>query len=1426
MKNNANEKIKYYNLTIPQENIWMIEQLNENSTINNICSTFLIKKSLDLEILKKAINKIIENNDALRIRITMQNSKAVQYIADYEYDDLPVYFLDDNYEEKVKEILHTISLEHTNIMNHKLYDLRLVSCPAGTYICMKMHHVIADAWSMGQIFIENLPKYYTQIEENRIIDKEVSYLDYVQRTEDYKNSEKYLRDMKFWQKYVKNISSKNEFEIVKDKKSNRIVKAIEPLLYKKITTFCKENNLSEFAFFLGIISIYFSKVFGNENIVIGSPFLNRQKTKKELEMMGMFVSTLPINIKVETNSNFIELCKQIASTNMSCFKHSSFPYHEIQREYMNLSGENVNLYEIAFSYQKNNLEQIFDHNFYELTWFPNNSQTTPLVISYVNYFGENELCYDYLLKLFDSSDIDNLHERLIHIIKQVLKNHNSIIQNISILCDKDIALLQNFNDTGNIVLENETIVSRFRKIVQKNKSKIALKYNDIEITYKQLDEQSNAVANGIKKQKIKKGSPIALIFDKSIEMFVAMLGVLKAGCYYVPILPEEEQERAEFIVKNSESKLLLTEEKYSTQISNKVIENRAVINDLLREDISDPNISIKPTDLCYMIYTSGSTGTPKGVMLKHENVVSFIISMNANDDLKFLPNDIAISLLKYSFDAAACDIYTSLLNGGKLIIMPKQFELNPLEIARLIEKEKVSRFVTVSKWVEQIQNVGKHYKIDLSSIKLIAIGGEALKTEKFKYLFDTYKDLKICNVYGPTEATILVTSHRITNEDVINNNIPIGSPIPYARAIIMNDHNEVLPINTKGELVVFEDDSSIRNIAKGYFKLEEKTKQNFIKFENPYTHKLVNGYKTGDFAKINHDLELDFFGRNDDFRKVNGGYLVSLTEVENRIQKILSSSIGVNVVSIPIRNTNSIILFVCKKSDTANITIADIKAEIDEHLTFYMRPKQIIEIEKFPFTTNGKIDKKLLEKQATEYLSQKNNLLQPTNKIEQKLYDIIRELVGFDFSITDDFEDDLGIDSLNITILYSKLNYPKITIQDLYNYPTVKDLAYLIKKELTTDETISTSPTKILNASSQMDLEKVLLTGTTGFVGSHLLKELVMHESVKKIYCIIRQKLNLSSEERFDKMIHTYFDNDTCKLIKKKSVVLNGDLRKEDLGLDKNTYNKVFKDVKTIINAAANVKHIGKYPISYIDNVETVNHLIKICTDFHISLAHISTLSLNGYSNQNVKEKFTENTLNINQTFNKNPYLMSKFEAEQSILKNISQNQLNAKIFRIGNIMPRISDGVFQSNYHQSGFLLEIHALNKLQLCTDEILQSKLSLTPVDECCRAIYEILNNDYCNTIYHVENDKSIKFSSITNILKERNIEFSIVSLKTFQKQLSNHYSIGNEYLKSMLDGNYNKYSNDITLEILDKLNFKWQPITKSYLENIINLSMKIK
>lgn len=525
-----------------------------------------------------------------------------------------------------------------------------------------------------------------------------------------------------------------------------------------------------------------------------------------------------------------------------------------------------------------------------------------------------------------------------------------------------------------------------------------------------------------------------------------------------------------------------------------------------------------------------------------------------------------------------------------MVIVPKEDELNPLKVIETMKNENVTRVFIVHKWIEQIQDISIENNIKLDKLRIIGTGAEVLKPKKFEKLLLNNPKLSIYNTYGPTEATMFMTKHKVSKEDILKDSSPIGKLMPTTRAIVLDKDNNALPIGIQGELIIYEDNKSATNIAKGYLNQEKLTSEKFITIKNPISNENIKCYKTGDIVKINNKLELEFVGRQDDF------------------------------------------------------------------------------------------------------------------------------------------EDDLGLDSLNMTNLYIELNNNKMAIQDLYNYSTIQDLANMMNTELLNkdNDIIKKTNLKIKNNSLKFNLKNILLTGVTGFVGANLLKELVENTEVDKIYCIVRSKLNLSSDERFEKTISEYFDKQICEKIKQKTIIINGDLTQENLGISLEEFFPLFERISTIINCAANVKHIGKYANFYKDNVKTVINLIDICKKYKISLAHISTLSLHGFQNGDSNNIFDENTLNINQTFDKNPYLISKYEAEQKILRAINNNEINAKIFRIGNIMPRMSDGVFQKNFEQNAFMLAIKEIGNIGLQTIEMLNVDLYLTPADECAKAIRVILES----------------------------------------------------------------------------------------------------
>ena len=1414
-----------YELTSPQKNIWELEQINGSGTpVNHIFSMLKLKGNLDEKLLDKTLNKIIEQNDSFRLKFIKNGKNLQQYVEDYNYSPIEVkYFCTEDISSAVEEY------QNLQLSLNDLFRFCIIFTPEHSYVFYKAHHIVTDAWGSTQV-ADQIKDFYEKLSKNASPEsfEKPSYLNFINREQNYINSNKYEIDKKFWIDYVTKLSTTKLFKNNNlQKNGKRYYQPLENSLFNTISLYCANNGITEYAFFLGILSIYFNKIYNSPNIVFGTPFLNRQKKLKELETTGMFISTLPLMIDVKSENTFVSLCKKITSTNMSLFRHSSFPYHKIQELYYDFSKENTALYEVGFSYQINKQEHTMDNSdLGECTWLFSGEQNNPLTVHLSTLNNEKVIFYDYCLSCFEEDDIKNMNNTILHLISEVLHEKNNF-KDMSVLSKNDILALNELNNTGEISDSNLTLIDIFSDIVSKYGNNVAISFDDLNITYSDLDKRTNKLAKILLNLGITKNTPVALLFDKSIEMIIAMIAVLKAGGCYVPILPDEDKSRIEYILNDSNPKCILTHKNYDET----PLKNSLIIN-LDKTDLSGDCVinydNVSPDNIAYIIYTSGSTGNPKGTMVMHKNICSLKLAIENDLTLKATNKDVSISLLKYSFDASGIDIYTSLLFGGKLVLVKKDDELNPEKVIRIMEKENVTRSFLIPKWIEHISIQDKLLNANLSSLRILGTGGEALKPYITENLLSKYSNLKILNLYGPTETTMFTTCKVINTYEIKNNYTTIGKPIYGSRIGVINENLEWLPINTKGELIIYEDDSSINNIAKGYLNLAEQTENKFITIYNPILNKFVRAYRTGDIVRITKNLEIEFIGRDDDVVKVNGGYLVALNEVENKIQKLLGPKFEVYPITIPYKNTKIIILFYTKQEK--HISIINIKNYINNNISFYMKPKKILELESFPINSSGKIDRKKLKQIAVEYMSETgNSYIPPKTDIEIDIFNYVKELIGNDeFSITDDLIDDLGIDSLSLTAIYTYLEKYNITIQDIYNNPNIKDLANLIENSSSFEvkpDLKNISNIKILNNVKKADLSSVLLTGCTGFLGIHILKDLLINDNVKQIYCIIRNKINLAGKKRLIKMIEYYFNSDESliQLINEKVIVLNGEITKKQLGLDSKSYLEISQNVKTVINSAANVKHFVKPEQIRKDNVLSVTNLIDFCGT-QKTLAHISTLSIAGFKGDlTINTIFDENTLFINQEFNNNPYLISKFEAEKNILEATNTKDLNAIIFRLGNIMPRSSDGVFQVNANQNVFLASLKAILDSQVVAKDFLGLNLEFSPVDECSNIILRLLENCSYQSIYHILSNKEITVSELKTLLKFLNCDILDVDLKTFVDELSKH---ADEYSKEyILSNNLNNYSQDLTLNKMQSLELEWSSIDVSYMQKVLDIIQKL-
>ena len=885
----------------------------------------------------------------------------------------------------------------------------------------------------------------------------------------------------------------------------------------------------------------------------------------------------------------------------------------------------------------------------------------------------------------------------------------------------------------------------------------------------------------------------------------------------MPILPEEQEDRRNYILNDCKPACVLVHKDYYKLIGNNKYINLDNENYLNNENIKSQN---KENDIAYMIYTSGTTGNPKGVKVMHKNICSLKYSLENDKILKPTSKDISLSLLKYSFDASGIDIYSALLFGGKLVLVKKENELNPNLVVRLMEKEKITRSFLIPKWLEHIALEDERQNANLSSVKILGSGGESLKPELIKTLYEKYSNLKIVNLYGPTETTMFTTYKIIGKKELEDNYTTIGKPIYANRALILNKSEEIMPIGISGELCIYEDEFSSQNIADGYLNKIEETNKKFKKIYDPLIDKDIRIYKTGDIARLNNDLELEFCGREDDIVKVNGGYLISLNEVQKRIKDILKYNYDVEVLAIPNNNTKVLVAFIKQKKQHSNID--DINKFINNKLTFYMRPKKIIKIEDFPSNNSGKIDRKKLKEEAIELLKAKANIILPSTQTEQIIYNVTKKYVTTqEISITDDFMQDLSIDSLAIASIYTELESLGIEMQDIYTYTNIKELAQFIDNSKKQDSNFKVDDINIVNDSKRFNLRNILLTGVTGFLGIHLLYELLSKECVEKVYCIIREKDFKNAQERFKEKINYYFNKDLQECINKKVVIIEGNVTKQKFGLEEKEYLSLQKSITTVVNSAANVRHYGKEESIIDTNVQSVKNILEFCKN-NISLAHMSTLSIGGFKTKESENfVFTEDSFNIKQTLNNNPYLISKLKSEELILND----NVNSKIFRLGNIMPRQTDGIFQNNYEQNAFVNAIKVILDMQKIPQEFLNEEIELTPVDECAKSIAKLLESDSNNKVYHIVNDKLIKVEELVNILQDNNYNIEVVSIETFIEELNNCRGIGRQYIKEYaLKNKVNKYSIKKTIYQLEKMNFKWKEIDAKYIKNIVKIIEK--
>lgn len=1423
---------KLYPLTNAQKSIWVADNLYPGTSQAVLPTTAIIHEEMNFILMNEAINLVIQHNDALRIRLVNHNGTPQQYFADFVHKTYEI--LDFSYEDGERDYrLWEAKMAETpfTLMDSELFYFAMAKLSEKKNICFfKFHHTITDAWGVVLVVRRTMKEYWQLIHsippDNN---EEPSFIDHINNELQYLVSERFEKHKEFWSGVFETVP---EFISLTDNKGfnslagKRKSYVLSQSLSLKLQSFCESNKVSAFSVFYALLALYLSKRSNKKDIAIETPFLNRSG-KTEKNTAGMFMHNIPTRIYVEPSLDFLSFVNESFRELKKFMKNQRYPYSCILKDFREKQQFAGMLVDVTLNYHNNKLDSVIE---FEGIWNYCGAQPNSLSISVSDRAdtGLPILDYDYLIEVFSEEDINQMHNNMCNLLTDALENPSKRLSKLQMLSQDELnKLLIGFNQTE-LPYEAKTVSDLFEGQVSKSPDSTAIVFGDKRLTYRELNEKANQLARYIRGKGMTQNSIVGLLVNRSLEMVIGILGILKAGAAYLPLDPGYPSDRIAYMLSQSHTRLILTD-KDNPDIGTTGIcgfANISLSNSTVYDaDTANLNKDIKPNpdDLAYVIYTSGSTGKPKGVMVHHRALCNFI---NGIADNIYLENKTIVSLTTISFDIFFLETILPLTKGMKVIIANEDEQIIPKLLFNLVALHQVDVIQTTPSRIKLILDEEQGIEC-LNRISHILIGGEGFPAPLLPQLKSVSK-AEIYNLYGPTETTVWSTMKNITH----SKKITIGKPIANTQIYILDDQLSPVTIGSVGEIFIAGD-----GVALGYLHNPKLTDERFL--VNPFIPGKTM-YRTGDLGRWLKDGEIECLGRNDNQAKIRG-FRIEMEEIEAYLLEHPAVKEAIVTVREDKAGKKQLFAYLTGEIRSSN---ENLRSHILKYLPNYMVPAWFTWLNAMPLTPNGKIDRHALpELSEIDFGQLTHAYTTPRNDPEWKLARLWAEALEVERVGIDDNLFAMGGDSLTILeIMSGALSYEwKLNAQDFYEGPTIRQLSSKItgwpQEDEGKEEEIYISsrvrPKEIII--KPKDTGNVLLTGATGFLGIHLLMELLVQTN-KEIYCLVRGE---HAKERLDELLSFYFPS-LSVLLKNRIIVVKGDISLEQFGLNNNSYKDLAQKVQTVIHSGALVKHYGNYSDFEKNNVQGTSEVIDFCVKFDKKFNHISTISISGdfvVDQSKVNTVLTEEDFYIGQDYKTNVYVRSKFTAENQVFKAETRG-LRASIFRVGIVTGRYQDGKFQHNINQNAFYRRIKSLVSLRKIPESFLDQSIEFTPVDYCAKGIVNIIKvNQASGLVFHMYNHQKTKAIELLSFLRVLNIPVQTLPNMEFDSYIAqlSQTKEGKETLSGLVsDLSVNKrlnYSNIITVDSTFTINyliqtgFVWPEIDVEYLSKVLSCMREV-
>jgi amino acid adenylation domain-containing protein len=1052
----------YCPASIDQERLWFIEQLQPGNTAYNIFTASRIRGLLNVEVMERVVNELIQRHEAFRTTLQAVDGLPVQVIAPVlklklKPVDLQSFPEAERYAEALRLTTEDFALPF-DLAKGPLVRVGLLRLAEDDHVLhVNMHHTITDRWS-GAVFEKELVTLYQAFamgQPSPLPELPIQFADYAVWQRERMNGETYRNELAYWKKNLTGAPFVIDFPTdyprppIQNFNGERVYVNYPKSLLDGLKELSRREGVTMFMTLMAAYNILLYRYTRQEDILVSAPIGNRIRPETE-NIVGYLLNLLILRTDLSGNPTFRELLKQEQEVCIGAFAHQELPFGKLVQELKPKQDPSRNpIAQAAFLYL--DFPETTSMEFLGLTArhidIDNGASRFDITLSMTETSEGFTVSIEYITDLFSRERMERMSKHLEILLEAIIVNPDARVSELSLLSAEETQqLCVEWNDTATTFSQTSRVPDLFESHAARQPDATALLWEDERISYGELNRRANQFARHLQSLGVGAEVIVGVLLERSTELVVALLGTLKAGGVYVPLDPLYPRERLGFMMEDAGVSVLITQRGLHEKLpphQARVIDLETSRAGIEQESFENLDLRIEPEQAAYIIYTSGSTGRPKGVTVEHRQLLNTLQAGRAA--LDFTPADCMPCLAPFSFDISLFELLLPLVTGGRCLLASGREALDASAASKVLEEATVIHAVPslmrrlMSFAVENREGKG-------ARVRQLLVGGDAVPPELIEEMHRAIPSAQVTVLYGPTEATMVCASSTVAREQKPSHQL-VGRPMSNTVIRLLDEQGNLVPVGIDGELCL-----GGASVAGGYLNRPDLTAQKFA--PDPYSKDAgARLYRTGDLGRYLPDGTIIFTGRTDEQVKVRG-FRIELGEIESALKEHqgIRECIALTREDTP-GDKRLIAYLVTAKPEGSTLNTSHLRSFLKERVPEYMLPSAFVFLEQLPLTPNGKVDKKALPAHDIERPELETAFVAPQTPTEQRLAALWTELLGIDRAGLYDNYFELGGDSLLATQLASQIRKVfevELPLTDLFRHPTLAELSAIIEEAVMT----------------------------------------------------------------------------------------------------------------------------------------------------------------------------------------------------------------------------------------------------------------------------------------------------------------------------------------------------------------------------------------